>query len=85
MPNTIRLKRKTTTGAPSLSDFAVGEMCFNIPDEILHLKKDEFTIIEVASTSHSLQVARMNVKNFNLHMESALKNWRFTLSSLENK
>ena len=45
MANVIRIKRKTTTGAPQLTDLAVGEFCINIPDETLYLKKDVTTLL----------------------------------------
>lgn len=45
MANIIQLKRKTTTGAPSLGDLAVGEVCLNTVDETLYWKKDGSTII----------------------------------------
>jgi len=44
MANVIRLKRKTTTGAPSLAQLAIGETCFVIPDEKLYIKKDATVI-----------------------------------------
>lgn len=46
MANVIRIKRKTTAGAPTLGDLAVGEMCLVIPDERLYLKKDAGTLLE---------------------------------------
>ncbi len=45
MSNTIQIKRKTTTGAPSLGQLAVGEFCLVIPDNTLYIKKDTGTII----------------------------------------
>ena len=46
MANTILLKRKTTTGAPSLGDLSVGEACFVTVDEHLYIKKDASTLIQ---------------------------------------
>ncbi len=46
MANTIQLKRKTTTGAPTLGSLAVGEACFVIPDEHLYIKKNATTLIQ---------------------------------------
>lgn len=45
MANTILIKRKNTTGAPSLAQLAVGEMCLVIADNALYWKKDAATII----------------------------------------
>lgn len=45
MPNIIKLKGKLTTGAPALTDLAVREMCFVIPDNTLYIKKDATTIV----------------------------------------
>ena len=45
MANVIRLKRKTTTGLPQLTDLQVGEACFNTVDETLTIKKDTSTLI----------------------------------------
>lgn len=45
MANTIQLKRKTTAGAPTLGDLAVGEVCLVIPDETMYWKKDAGTLI----------------------------------------
>ena len=38
MANTIRIKRKTTTGAPSAGSLAVGELCYVDPDKDLYIK-----------------------------------------------
>lgn len=46
MANIIQIKRKTTTGAPSLLQLSVGEFCFVVPDEALYLKKDASTIVQ---------------------------------------
>lgn len=43
--NTILIKRKTTTGAPTTAQLSVGEMCLVIPDNALYWKKDASTII----------------------------------------
>ena len=45
MANTIQIKRKTTSGAPSLAQLAVGEFCLVIPDDTLYIKKDAGTIL----------------------------------------
>lgn len=45
MANTIQIKRKTTSGPPSLAQLAVGELCLVIPDNTLYIKKDTGTII----------------------------------------
>jgi hypothetical protein len=45
MANTILIKGKTTTGAPTLGQLNVREMCFVIPDNCFYIKKDAGTII----------------------------------------
>jgi hypothetical protein len=45
MANIIKIKRKTTTGAPSLAQLDIGEGCIVVPDETLYFKKDAGTII----------------------------------------
>lgn len=45
MSNTILIKSKTTTGAPSLAQLAVRELCFVIPDNVFYFKKDAGTIV----------------------------------------
>ena len=45
MANTILLKRKNTTGAPTLAQLTVGEMCLVIPEEAIYWKKNSTTII----------------------------------------
>lgn len=45
MANTILLKRKNTTGAPSLASLSVGEPCLVIPDNALYWKKDASTLV----------------------------------------
>ena len=45
MSNIIKLKGKLTTGAPALTDLAVREMCFVIPDNTLYIKKDATNIV----------------------------------------
>jgi hypothetical protein len=44
MANVILIKGKTTTGAPSLAQLNVREMCFVIPDNAFYIKKDAGTI-----------------------------------------
>lgn len=43
--NTILIKGKTTTGAPSLAQLNIREMCFVIPDNCFYIKKDAGTIV----------------------------------------
>lgn len=45
MASTIILKRKTTTGAPSLASLAIGEVCLVLPDNAIYWKKDGATIV----------------------------------------
>ena len=45
MANLILIKGKTTTGAPSLAQLNVREMCFVIPDNCFYIKKDAGTIV----------------------------------------
>ena len=45
MANQLLLKRKLTTGAPSLAQLAVGEPCLVIPDNAIYWKKDATTIV----------------------------------------
>lgn len=45
MANVIRIKRKTTTGAPALGSLQVGEFCLVIPDNTLYIKKDAGTLL----------------------------------------
>jgi len=40
MANTIRIKRKTTTGAPTLGSLVDGEMCLVEPDGDLYIRND---------------------------------------------
>jgi hypothetical protein len=45
MANSILIKGKTTTGAPTLAQLSVREMCFVIPDNAFYIKKDTGTIV----------------------------------------
>jgi hypothetical protein len=45
MANEILIKSKVTTGAPSLAQLSVREMCFVIPDNAFYIKKDAGTIV----------------------------------------
>lgn len=45
MANIIQIKRKTTTGDPTLGVLAIGELCLNTVDNILHLKRDAGTLL----------------------------------------
>ncbi len=54
MANIIKIKGKTTTGAPALSDLQIRELCIVLPDNALYYKKDAATIVgpfTVAGTS----------------------------------
>lgn len=45
MSNVIKIKGKLTTGAPSLGQLDVREMCFVVPDNCFYIKKDAATIV----------------------------------------
>ena len=45
MANIIKIKGKTTTGAPTLAQLDVREMCFVLPDNAFYIKKDAATIV----------------------------------------
>lgn len=45
MANVIQIKRKTTTGAPTIGDLAVGEGVLVLPDNTLYYKKDAGTLL----------------------------------------
>lgn len=53
MANIIKIKRKTTAGAPALAQLDIGELCFVTPDNTLYIKKDAATIIGPFSPSTS--------------------------------
>jgi hypothetical protein len=48
-------------------------------------KVDKVDDHELVSTSHLIQMARMDISNFNFHMQAAIKDWKLTLATLENK
>ena len=50
MANTIKIKRKTTVGKPSLASLDVGELCLVVPDEKLYQKTAENSIILINPT-----------------------------------
>lgn len=60
MANVIQIKRKTTTGAPSLGALAVGEFCFVIPDETLYVKKDAGTLVSWSSGASGFSETDIN-------------------------
>lgn len=45
MANIIQIKRKTTSGAPTIGALAVGEGCLVLPDNTLYYKKDAGTLL----------------------------------------
>lgn len=45
MANTIQIKRKTTTGAPSVGTLADGELCLNTADGVLYQRVDGSTLL----------------------------------------
>lgn len=45
MANTILIKGKLTTGAPTLAQLNIREMCFVLPDNAFYIKKDAGTIV----------------------------------------
>ncbi len=44
MSNTIQIKRKTTSGAPSAGSLATGELCYVLPDKQLYVKNNDNTV-----------------------------------------
>lgn len=44
MSNKIKIKRKTTPGAPSSSALDTGEMCLVVPDKKVYIKNDDDTV-----------------------------------------
>ena len=49
MANTIKIKRKTTTGAPTIGSLVDGEMCLVVPDKTLYQRVDASNLIIVNS------------------------------------
>lgn len=45
MANVIKVKGKTTTGAPALGDLQIRELCIVLPDNTIYYKKDAATIV----------------------------------------
>ena len=56
MANTIQVKRKTTTGAPTIGSLADGEFCLVVPDSLLYQRVDASTLIVVNGGASSLPV-----------------------------
>ena len=49
MSNIIQVKRKLTSGAPTIGQLAIGEMCLVVPDNVVYIKKDAVTIVAVGT------------------------------------
>lgn len=47
MANLIKIKRKTTSGAPTIGSLVDGEFCVVVPDSTLYLRIDASTLILV--------------------------------------
>jgi hypothetical protein len=47
MANTILIKRKTTTGAPSSVSLQTGEMCLVVPDKQVYIKNGDGTVTKL--------------------------------------
>lgn len=47
MANTIQIKRKTTTGAPALGSLSDGEFCLNTVDNLLYVRVNGTTLLEI--------------------------------------
>ena len=45
MSQVIKIKGKLTAVAPALTDLAIREMCFVIPDHAFYIKKDAGTLV----------------------------------------
>ena len=45
MANVIKIKRKTTTGAPTIGDLSDNEFCYVEPDDRLYLRKSGTELI----------------------------------------
>jgi hypothetical protein len=48
-------------------------------------KVDKLGEHELVSTSHLIQMARMDIMNFNYHMRASLREWKTTLTLLETQ
>lgn len=57
MANTIKIKRKTTTGAPLLANLSDGEFCFVVPDNSLYLRVDAATLLNFSPSVEISQAA----------------------------
>lgn len=49
MANTIKIKRKTTAGAPSIGSLADGELCLVVPDKTLYQRVNSANLMVVNS------------------------------------
>lgn len=53
MTNIIKPKRSESSGAPTASDLAVGELAINLADGTIHSKKVDGTVVSLGSSSSS--------------------------------
>lgn len=56
MANTIKIKRKTTTGAPAIGDLVDGEMCLVVPDNVVYLRVSASLLISYLPIAPITQV-----------------------------
>ena len=49
----IKPKRKESSGAPTASDLAVGELAINLADGTIHSKKTDGTVVSLGASSSS--------------------------------
>lgn len=78
MANTIKIKRKTTTGAPTIGSLVDGEMCLVVPDKTLYQRVDATNLIIVngaaliATTSTTSNAIATGSKTFALDAPTSL-------------
>jgi hypothetical protein len=70
---------------PSLGENINGTITQKASTDNFNLKVDKIEDYELVSISHLIQMARMDIRNFIFHMETPLKEWKLTLTTLENQ
>ena len=73
MGNIIQIKRKTTTGAPSVGDLSDGELCLVVPDETLYQRVNSSTLIQVNGGASSKEYASFYLSTGGLTSQAAIE------------
>ena len=80
MPNIIKIKRKTLSGAPLPLELQEGEMCYNLADKVLWIRNADNTLTSLNYVNEFFKVLPADVTS-NVTVRSTVADFNFNVTA----